>query len=84
MEIVDLFTYDKDLADIILGEYPGLIFEKQYHIDESNGEGKVHCFLDLNYTELFRFLPKYREKYEFEIHKKNGEFLEVNRIKKKD
>lgn len=80
---VNLATIDKDFDDIILSGYSGLIFEKQHHIDTSDPQQKVYNFLNLNFSELFRFLPKYRKMYEFEVRDKKGDFIEINRIKRK-
>ena len=41
-ELVDLVTFDRDLADTMLQQYPGLIFENQY--SRSRLSGKCRFF----------------------------------------
>ena len=64
---VDLFTTSREFDSIILGSYPGTIFEDQYKKDKTNPKQTMFCFYDLNFSELWRFLPEYRGEYEFEI-----------------
>lgn len=79
---VDLFTMDIELAEIILSNYPGLMFEEQYHIDESETGERVYDFLNLDEIELLKFLGRTdaRKKYEFEIRDTDGNFVEINRL----
>lgn len=79
-ERVDLFTYSKELEDIMLAEYPGKIFENQHEIDETE-ENKMYCFYNLNRKELIDFLKEHKTKYEYEImNSETGSIEGVNVI----
>jgi len=78
--MVDLFTTNKDFESIILEEFTGLIFEDEDKVDTSDPQEKLYCFYNLDYSDLIRFIPQYREKYNFEIRDETGKFIEVNKV----
>lgn len=53
--LVDLFTFDSELAELILTEYPGQILPTQYEIDKSEPEITQFCFYDLSALTLNLF-----------------------------
>ncbi len=57
--LVDLFTFNRDLADLVLEDYPGLIFQEQYEADKSEPEITQYCFYDLFPVTLRLFLQEY-------------------------
>ena len=78
--LVDLFTRNKTLTDIMITDYPERIDpEKQYKVDEFGGD-KVYCFFGLDARTLRVFL-KDKKIYEYEIRAQGtGAFLEINVI----
>jgi hypothetical protein len=77
-EKADFCTLNEELADIVLCEFPGLIFpDKQYIIDRDS-DGTVYRFLDLDYKKLKQFLKPYKNIYEYEITRK-GHNPEINK-----
>lgn len=74
-KLVDLFTHEKELEDLILSEYPGKLFENPHHIDDTE-EQKLYCFYDLPLSKLKKFLNG--KNYEYELrNSKTGEVVAV-------
>ena len=66
-ELVDLVTFDRDLADTMLQQYPGLIFENQYQRNRLSGECRV---FRLGKSTLLKFLEN-RKMYWYSIVSSN-------------
>ena len=58
MGLTDFYTKDREFADVMLSEYPGIIFENQYQVIKKDKD-KLFCFLDLEYDTLMDFLQKH-------------------------
>mgnify|MGYP001563458101 CR=1 FL=1 len=55
--LVDLFTFNRELESIMLSDYPGKIKESQCSIDETGMDGKkLYRFYDLDKQTLLNFL----------------------------
>ncbi len=65
--IVNLVTRSKILEDLILSEYPGLLFKEQIE-KKGEGEDKIYLFRNLDYNELNMFLSKELKNYGFMIY----------------
>ena len=75
----DLFTTDETFYNILLREHPNLRARK-VEIDDSDPQEKIYYFLELDYSELRRILPRYLCKYEFEVrNSETGDFLWISR-----
>ena len=66
-ELVDLVTFDRDLADTMLQQYPGLIFENQYSRSRLSGKCR---FFRLGKSTLLKFLEN-RKMYWYSIVSSN-------------
>ena len=75
--LVDLFTFNRELESIMLSDYPGKIKESQCSIDETGMDGKkLYRFYDLDKQTLLNFLAG--KKYEYEIrNSKAGEIVKI-------
>lgn len=65
-ELVDLSTTDEDLEDIMLIKYPGIITGKK-HIVDSDSDGRIFRFMDLDKDTIVGYLKKYNSIYEYEL-----------------
>lgn len=61
--VVDLFTYSKELQDIMLSYYQGIILPQQHQVD-STGEGHLFCFYNLFEPTVRKFLAGVNGGYE--------------------
>lgn len=76
--LVDLLTLEKDLEDLMLSEYPGILKEEQI-VKSKKGERKVYSFFGLEYEELTSFLAECKG-YNFWIFEHTTKrFIEDNR-----
>lgn len=64
---VDLFTCSRELEELMLNDFPGIIKGEQHEVKKIDNGNKVYCFYDLNEQELIRFIGTYARDYEFEI-----------------
>jgi hypothetical protein len=62
-KIVDLFTHDRDLEDLMLSEFPGKIFPEQYEKDTTENP-HLFCFYGLDYMSVSDFLKNKNFEYE--------------------
>jgi hypothetical protein len=60
---VNLFTYSKELQELMLTEYPGVILENQHRVDTSK-ERHLFSFYNLNPLTLRPFLHGLNFEYE--------------------
>lgn len=77
-KLVDLITTDKELEEIMLVEYPGKITEEKYCKINKEAGKKEYCFLNLNYSQLSRFLIQYFGICNFRIQDKKGKIIKVS------
>jgi len=78
--LVDLFTQDKELASIILWDFPGnIILDRQYKVDTSEPGVKVYCFYALEYPDIKEFLDTCGGEYE--LREKDGKILGTRKQK---
>ncbi|MBD3164182.1 hypothetical protein GF323_03215 [Candidatus Woesearchaeota archaeon] len=79
--LVDLFTADKLLEDIMLSKYPGIIKECQHVIDTSGYRTKSYCFLNLEKEQLYKFMEEYKDKFEYQIRdSQTGRVIQTSMI----
>ena len=73
---VDIFTYNRELHDEFIREFPGRIFESQFHMEKLEDGKKLYGFFDLPYNLVEDFLSKVNGDAEYELRdSKTGKFL---------
>jgi len=64
-KLVDLHTTSKQLEDLMLAEYPGLMFPNEQHFVSGRydfeTDATLYTFIDLQENELLNYLPKIDE-----------------------
>jgi len=67
---VDLFTYSKDLEELMLSEYP--VGKYKYFVSREDNP-KLYCFFGLDLLELADFLERFGVKsYDYDIWDEDG------------
>jgi len=63
---VDVYTFSKEFQNVIIEEYPGVIFPSQVEMRNLNGK-RTYCFRNLSLLELSLFLGETAELFPMEI-----------------
>jgi len=78
---VDLETPDKDLEDLIIKEYKGLLKEEQHQIIKDEEGNKKYCFYELSIVYLLKVLNKYRRDYTYIVKKSSDKRVIMWQVK---
>jgi hypothetical protein len=73
---ITLKTTERDLEDLMIKEYPGLITGEQHQVMRKQ-DYKIYLFKDLDFQQAREFLEDYKQ-YEFQLVDKNGFLIHGN------
>jgi hypothetical protein len=88
---VDLYTYEEPLFDLIIGQYPNKIsnkdsdsvdLENECYLVDDGDRGILYSLFNLNYSALEKILKTTSREYEIR-DSKTGEFIKIKSIPKK-
>lgn len=79
--LVDMFTHDRNLDDIMLREHPPIFKPDEQYDVQTDSDGKTFSFFGFNWQELEPFLREKAPLLAYEIHdSKTGAIVKVNGV----